>query len=132
MCATNTRSRCRYCRRRPWIAQKKKVLDRLYREQKGFYFAPDGPFYGKRVYCEASLEDQFGNLDHFRPKKGVTDFKGVVRVKNKRGRCSNAVPNWTMPNANPRSCDLRTIAKRSSPGRQSRRRSDARIVRSSP
>lgn len=39
-----------------------------------YYLAKDGPFHGKCAYCECYLKDyQRGDMEHFRPKKGVTD-----------------------------------------------------------
>ena len=38
------------------------------------YFAKEGPFRGRCVYCEANIKDfQDGDVEHFRPKMGVTD-----------------------------------------------------------
>src|SRR6185295_18181901 len=49
----------------------------LYRRKsikKEVYFAKDGPFRGRCVYCETNITDfQHGDIEHFRPKKGVTD-----------------------------------------------------------
>lgn len=40
----------------------------------GFFFSKGTPFYGKCAYCEAAIVDyQHGDLEHFRPKTGVTD-----------------------------------------------------------
>jgi len=37
-------------------------------------FSVDGPFHGKCVYCEALITtDQHGDVEHFRPKNGLTD-----------------------------------------------------------
>lgn len=39
-----------------------------------FFFAKEGPFGGRCAYCECYLNDfQHPDIDHFRPKKGVTD-----------------------------------------------------------
>ncbi len=39
-----------------------------------FFFCKGPPFYGKCAYCEAPLPDfQHGDVEHFRPKLGVTD-----------------------------------------------------------
>jgi hypothetical protein len=64
----------------------KAVSEKLYREQKEVYLALNGPFRGKCVYCEMLIDNQFAHLDHFRPKKRVTDFTGVVTIKDRRGR----------------------------------------------
>ncbi len=47
----------------------------LYSEMKNRYFLNvDGPFRGKCAYCEQQIaRDQYGDIDHYRPKKGVTD-----------------------------------------------------------
>jgi len=49
----------------------------LYRRKsikKEVYFAKDGPFRGRCAYCECNITDfQHGDIEHFRPKKGVTD-----------------------------------------------------------
>ncbi len=39
-----------------------------------FFFRKGPPFYGKCAYCEAPITDyQHGDVEHFRPKGGVTD-----------------------------------------------------------
>lgn len=39
-----------------------------------YYFGTDGLFNGKCAYCETYLRDfQHGDIEHYRPKKGVTD-----------------------------------------------------------
>src|SRR5687768_15276735 len=44
------------------------------RIKKEFFFAKEGPFGGRCAYCECYLNDfQQPDIDHFRPKKGVTD-----------------------------------------------------------
>jgi hypothetical protein len=46
------------------------------RIKKEVYLAKDGPFRGRCAYCEASIADfQHGDIEHFRPKKAVTDDK---------------------------------------------------------
>ncbi len=48
----------------------------LYREMRQWYYSSDGPFHGKCAYCESPIaETQGGQLDHFRPKKWVTDLR---------------------------------------------------------
>jgi len=38
------------------------------------YFAKEGPFRGRCAYCESYIADfQHGDIEHFRPKKAVTD-----------------------------------------------------------
>src|SRR6185503_17962939 len=42
--------------------------------KKEFFFAKAGPFGGRCAYCECYLNDfQHPDIDHFRPKKAVTD-----------------------------------------------------------
>lgn len=60
------------------VAQgKKPVITRLYRRKsikKSYFLSKGPPFYGKCAYCEAPIADyQHGDVDHFRPKAGVTD-----------------------------------------------------------
>jgi hypothetical protein len=62
------------------------VSGKLYRERKDVYFALNGPFHGKCVYCETLIvANHPGDLDHFRPKNRVTDFNGTVMIKDGRG-----------------------------------------------
>lgn len=53
------------------------ILETLYRRRsikKSVSLAKDGPFRGKCAYCECWLTGfQHGDMEHFRPKKGVTD-----------------------------------------------------------
>ena len=40
------------------------------------YCSSNGPFHGKCAYCECYINDfQHGDIEHYRPKKGVTDEK---------------------------------------------------------
>jgi len=42
-----------------------------------YFFAAGPPFYGKCAYCEAPIRDyQHGDVEHFRPKAGVSDENG--------------------------------------------------------
>lgn len=42
-----------------------------------YFFTAGPPFYGKCAYCEAPIRDyQHGDVEHFRPKAGVTDENG--------------------------------------------------------
>ncbi|SMP41751.1 hypothetical protein SAMN06265222_101648 [Neorhodopirellula lusitana] len=42
--------------------------------KKGVFFSKTGPFSGKCAYCECYITDfQHGDVEHYRPKKGVTD-----------------------------------------------------------
>jgi len=59
-------------------AEKPKVKESVYNDKKikqNFYVDPKGPFRGRCVYCETSIEEsrQPGHLDHFRPKGSVRD-----------------------------------------------------------
>lgn len=46
----------------------------LYKRRKEFFFGEDSQFYGKCAYCECYLKGfQHGDVEHFRPKGGVTD-----------------------------------------------------------
>ncbi len=39
-----------------------------------FFLSKGPPFYGKCAYCQAPIADyQHGDVEHFRPKAGVTD-----------------------------------------------------------
>ncbi len=52
------------------------------------FLAKDGPFHGKCAYCECNLIDfQHGDIEHFRPKKAVTDENdNVVNITDAEGR----------------------------------------------
>lgn len=57
------------CGENPKISElyKDKVLTEL-------LFGVDGPFHGKCAYCESLIvANQHGDVEHFRPKKGLTD-----------------------------------------------------------
>jgi 5-methylcytosine-specific restriction endonuclease McrA len=58
----------------------KPVVSDLYKRKsiKDDYFIAAGPpFYGKCAYCEAPIRDyQPGDVEHFRPKAGVSDENG--------------------------------------------------------
>lgn len=42
-----------------------------------YFFSPGPPFHGKCAYCEAPIRDyQHGDVEHFRPKAGVTEENG--------------------------------------------------------
>lgn len=40
-----------------------------------FYTSPDSDFHGKCVYCESSMANQPGDIEHFRPRGKVTDME---------------------------------------------------------
>jgi len=58
----------------------KPLITDLYRRKsikEAYFFAAGAPFYGKCAYCEAPIRDyQHGDVEHFRPKAGVTDENG--------------------------------------------------------
>jgi len=60
--------------------QESAINERLYKRKSikdSWFFAKDGPFHGKCAYCEAPIPDyQHGDVEHFRPKGGVTDAQG--------------------------------------------------------
>jgi hypothetical protein len=59
-----------------------KVKDRVYKGQKNFYINLDGPFHGKCAYCEQKISgDQYGDIEHFRPKARVDDEKTGEPIK---------------------------------------------------
>jgi 5-methylcytosine-specific restriction endonuclease McrA len=42
-----------------------------------YFFSAGPPFHGKCAYCEAPIRDyQHGDVEHFRPKAGITDENG--------------------------------------------------------
>ncbi len=53
------------------------IVTALYKRKSvrtAFFFSKGPPFYGKCAYCEAPIVDyQHGDVEHFRPKAGVTD-----------------------------------------------------------
>jgi hypothetical protein len=62
------------------------VDDRLYKEQRHVFL---GLFHGKCAYCEAKiiLDQHDGDVEHFRPKGGVTDENDrPVAIRDKGGR----------------------------------------------
>lgn len=70
----------------------------LYRRKsikKDVYFAKGGPFKGRCAYCESYITDfQHGDVDHFRPKKGVTDENGNPVMINRAGDQKEAHPGY--------------------------------------
>lgn len=58
------------------------VISDLYRRpriKKDFFFAKTGPFRGRCAYCECNITDyQRGDVEHFRPKKMVTDASDTI------------------------------------------------------
>lgn len=62
-------------------AGKEVVVSDLYRRKsvkQEVYFSKAGPFRGRCAYCESYIADfQHGDIEHFRPKKAVTDENDV-------------------------------------------------------
>jgi hypothetical protein len=58
------------------------IQESLYRRRsikEDVYFAKNGPFRGKCAYCECFITDyQHGDVEHFRPKKAVTDVDDQI------------------------------------------------------
>ncbi len=65
------------------------VIDDLYKRdsvRKSVFFALTGPFKGKCAFCEVWLESHFPDIEHYRPKKGVTDENdNVVEIQDDDG-----------------------------------------------
>jgi len=61
------------------------INGKLYKELKEFiYRKEDGQFHGKCAYCEQKISgNQHVDIDHFRPKKMVTDEKDNIVFINK-------------------------------------------------
>ena len=55
--------------------------------KKNYFASKDAPFYGKCAYCESYITDfQHGDIEHFRPKGGITDENdNQVVLKDDRG-----------------------------------------------
>lgn len=69
----------------------KPVIGDLYRRKRikdEYFFTAGPPFYGKCAYCEAPIRDyQHGDVEHFRPKAGITDENGQpVYLLDKQGQ----------------------------------------------
>lgn len=55
------------------------INDALYKDEAllDVYKSPGGPFFGKCAYCETPvLVDQYGDIEHWRPKRAVSDVDG--------------------------------------------------------
>jgi hypothetical protein len=62
------------------------IRDSVYKGQKDVYMSPHGDFHGKCAYCESLIDaNQPGDLEHFRPKKAVTDFAGKSEMVDDDG-----------------------------------------------
>lgn len=50
------------------------VITELYKKQRAVLLGGKAPFFGKCAYCEARVQiDQFGDVEHYRPKAGLRD-----------------------------------------------------------
>lgn len=61
------------------------VITDLYKRYKNVFFKTDENFFGKCVYCESLITNTHpGDIEHFRPKGGVTDIdnKPIKIMKN--------------------------------------------------
>ena len=64
-----------------------KISNKLYREQKELYLGLNGPFHGKCAYCESLIAANHpGDIDHFRPKNGVTVDSLIITVNDGKKR----------------------------------------------
>lgn len=68
----------------------KPSFKKLYKRKsikEAYFFSKKEPFYGKCAYCESYISDfQHGDVEHFRPKGGVTDENDVtVFLKDNNG-----------------------------------------------
>lgn len=63
--------------------------------KKSYLQAKDGFFHGKCVYCECYVKDfQHGDVEHYRPKKGVTDENDVPVVLQEADGTSESHPGY--------------------------------------
>jgi len=70
--------------------QKPTFKTNIYRRKSikdSYFFSKESPFYGKCAYCESYIPDfQRGDVEHFRPKGGVTDEDdNTIFLKDKHG-----------------------------------------------
>lgn len=66
------------------------IESRLYRHKNiksTYFFSKNAPFYGKCAYCECPILDfQHGDIEHFRPKAGITDeYDQKIVLKDEKG-----------------------------------------------
>lgn len=63
-------------------------ITNLYKKQNDVYLGLDGAFHGKCVYCETLIDASHpGDIDHFRPKKKVTDSNNVeIMITDSSGK----------------------------------------------
>ena len=59
--------------------------------KKTVFFSKNGPFHGKCAYCECYITDfQPGSIEHFRPKKNVTDENDIpIMIEDEHGNQKN-------------------------------------------
>ena len=70
------------------VAEDKAIVikDAIYKAQNAVYMDLDGVFHGKCAYCESLIDaNQPGDIEHFRPKKSVTDRAGKAIMVDDRG-----------------------------------------------
>lgn len=98
-----------------------RISEDLYKARKDIYCDHHGPFHGKCAYCETLMAaDQPGDIDHFRPKKRVSDGHGkpVMRMTEHGGQAHGGyywlVYDWR--NLLPSCCDCNRPSKRKSGG----------------
>ncbi len=54
-------------------------ISNLYKELTEHFFGINSQFHGKCAYCESLIiANQSGDIDHYRPKKRVTEFRKIV------------------------------------------------------
>lgn len=62
------------------------VITKLYKEKKEVFVKNDEFFYGKCAYCESLITNTHpGDVEHFRPKRNVTDLENKPIKKNING-----------------------------------------------
>lgn len=65
------------------------IIEDLYKRdsvRKTVFFSTKGSFRGKCAFCQISLESHFPDIEHFRPKKGVTDENDkIIEIQDDSG-----------------------------------------------
>lgn len=65
------------------------IITDLYKQKnikENVYMSHDGPFYTKCAYCEFLISNHDGDIDHYRPKKAVTNENDeIVMIEDKDG-----------------------------------------------
>jgi hypothetical protein len=75
--------------------KKVKTNSALYKAQQKFFVDPSGLFGGKCAYCEAYIDRQWGQIEHYRPKAAVADEdNATVFVKYDRKRIPHPEYYW--------------------------------------